>query len=117
MADRNDGKSTPGAIEPAKALALKELVAYSAGAIVSRAIVDTEHTTVTAFAFDAGQALSEHSAPFDAYVLGLDGEAEVTIAGEPVTSSPGTVIRMPADVPHGLRATTKFKMLLIMARG
>jgi quercetin dioxygenase-like cupin family protein len=107
----------PGAIAPATALVLKELVEYSPGSVVSRAIVDTERTTVTAFAFDAGQALSEHSAPFDAYVLGLDGEAELMIGGEAVKSLPGTVVRMPADIPHALRATTCFKMLLIMARG
>ena len=110
-------EETPGALQPAKALALQELVQYSLGSIVSRTLVDTEHTTVTAFAFDAAQALSEHSAPFDAFVFPLDGEAELTIGGRTVTATVGDVVLMPANVPHGVRARARFKMLLLMARG
>jgi quercetin dioxygenase-like cupin family protein len=114
MAESIEG--APGALEPARALALKELVQYSLGSIVSRTLVDNEHTTVTAFAFDAGQALSEHSAPFAAYILPLDGEAELTIGGQTVAASVGDIVLMPANVPHALRARGRFKMLLLMAR-
>ncbi len=108
--------STPRAIEAAKAHALAELVAYSEGSIVSRTLVDTEHTTVTLFAFDADQSLSEHTAPFDAYVNVLDGTAELAIGGETVPAGAGQIVLMPADVPHAVRATERFKMMLIMVR-
>ncbi len=106
----------PRAIEAARAHALAALVEYAEGSIVSRTLVDTEHTTVTLFAFDEGQALSEHTAPFDAYVNVLDGAAELVIGGESVAASAGQIVLMPADVPHAVRATGRFKMMLIMAR-
>jgi quercetin dioxygenase-like cupin family protein len=95
---------------------LKELVAYQQGAIVSRTLVEKETGTVTLFAFDAGQALSEHTAPFDALVQVSDGEAEIRIAGVPHRVGAGEMIIMPGHQPHALRALTPFKMMLIMIR-
>lgn len=103
-------------LPPAKALDLASLVSYAEGAIVSRTIAQKEAGTATLFAFDAGQGLSEHSAPFDALVLALDGEAELTIGGSPLIIRAGEIVLMPANVPHALRADEKFKMLLIMLR-
>jgi quercetin dioxygenase-like cupin family protein len=112
-------KQTPasGAIPPAEAVDLKTLVTYVEGSVVSRAIVQKPIGTVTLFAFDAGQGLSEHTAPFDALVQGLDGEAELTIGGKPVRVGPGRLVRMPAGVPHALKALTRFTMMLVMIRG
>src|SRR5664280_3349391 len=87
------------------------LVVPQAGAVVSRTLVKAAGGTVTAFAFDTGEALSEHSAPFDALVLGVEGTAEVTIAGLPHRVSAGEILRLPANEPHALRATTPFKMI------
>jgi quercetin dioxygenase-like cupin family protein len=92
------------------------LVAYQEGSIVSRTLIDRPSGTVTLFAFDAGQTLSEHTAPFDALVLLLDGAAEVSIAGVPRALKTGESIIMPAGVPHSLRATARFKMLLVMIK-
>ena len=94
----------------------KELVGYQTGAVVSRTIIDKKAGTCTLFAFDAGQGLSEHTAPFDALVYLLDGEAEITIAGKPFHVKEGEIIIMPADKPHALRATRKFKMMLVMVK-
>jgi quercetin dioxygenase-like cupin family protein len=93
-----------------------DLAAYQDGAIVSRELVRKEAGTVTVFAFDRGQGLSEHTAPFDALVLVLDGEAEVSIGGVPRRVAAGEMIRMSANVPHALQAVERFKMLLIMIR-
>ncbi|HVP90569.1 MAG TPA: cupin domain-containing protein [Terriglobales bacterium] len=93
-----------------------ELVRYQDGAIVSREVVSGKGGTVTAFAFDRGQQLSEHTAPFDALVLGLDGKAEVRLAGEPHAVAEGQMIIMPAGVPHALKAVSRFKMLLVMVK-
>ncbi len=93
-----------------------ELIAYQDGAVVSREIVSKPTGSVTLFAFDAGQGLSEHTAPFDALVHILDGEAEVTISGTPHHLTAGEMIVMPANDPHALRALTPFKMLLVMIR-
>jgi quercetin dioxygenase-like cupin family protein len=84
---------------------------------VSRAILDSKAGTLTLFAFDAGQKLSEHSAPFDATVVVLDGRAHLTIGGKPVTAGAGEVVLMPANAPHAVDAVERFKMLLIMIRG
>ena len=94
----------------------KELVSYQPGAVVSRTVIDKKTGTCTLFAFDAGQGLSEHTAPFDALVYLLDGEAEITIAGKPFHVKEGEIIIMPADKPHALRATRKFKMMLVMVK-
>jgi quercetin dioxygenase-like cupin family protein len=109
--------SAPRAIEAATAHTLAALAAYADGSIVSRTLVDTEHATVTLFAFDEGQSLSEHTAPFDAYVNVLDGAAELVIGGETVSASAGQIVLMPAGVPHAVRARKRFKMMLIVVRG
>ncbi len=97
-------------------LKLVDLAAYQEGSVVSRQITKAEAGNVTLFAFDSGQELSEHTAPFDALVHILDGEAEVRLAGVPHSLSAGDAIIMPADVPHALKATSRFKMLLTMIR-
>lgn len=97
-------------------LKMADLAAYQEGSVVSRQITKADAGNVTLFAFDAGQELSEHTAPFDALVHILDGEAEVRLDGVPHALSAGDAIIMPADVPHALKATTKFKMLLTMVR-
>ncbi len=93
-----------------------ELVAYQEGAIVSRTLLNKKTGTVTLFAFDKGESLSEHTAPFDALVSILDGEAEVTIGGTVNRLKAGEMIIMPADVTHALLASSRFKMLLTMIR-
>jgi quercetin dioxygenase-like cupin family protein len=93
-----------------------DLVAYQPGAVVSREIVKKKTGSVTAFAFDDGQGLSEHTAPFDALVHVLEGVAEVTLGGAPHRVGAGEMIVMPAGVPHALRAVERFKMLLVMVR-
>lgn len=99
-----------------RAVALPDLVHFQDGAIVSREVVSQPTGTVTAFAFDEGEQLSEHTAPFDAMVIDLDGEADITIGGVVHRLKPGEMIIMPADVPHGVRAATRFKMLLVMIK-
>jgi quercetin dioxygenase-like cupin family protein len=105
-------------LEPLEAQAtnLSSLINYQEGSVVSRTIIDKKEGTVTLFAFDEKQGLSEHTAPFDAIVYIVDGEAEVTIAGKPVRVKQGEMTIMPANKPHALTAITKFKMLLIMVR-
>lgn len=93
-----------------------ELVAFQSGAVVSRTVLKKPAGTVTAFSFDTGEGLSEHTAPFDALVLGLEGEAEITIAGQAHTLGAGHLLKLPAGRPHAVKATTPFKMLLIMIR-
>ena len=103
-------------IPTGKTLDLMDLVEYAPGSIVSRTIVENNAGTLTLFAFDAGQGLSEHSAPFDAVVQILDGEAELTIGGRSVHAVAGQLVIMPADVPHAVTARQRFKMLLTMLR-
>ena len=95
---------------------LNEMIAYQDGAVVSREILRKKTGTVTVFAFDKGQDLSEHTAPFDATILCLDGELEATIDGTPMKVQEGEMLIMPADKPHSIKAVEKFKMLLIMIR-
>ncbi|MBN2386048.1 MAG: cupin domain-containing protein [Anaerolineales bacterium] len=97
-------------------LELAALAEYQEGAIVSRQITKVEAGNVTLFAFDQGQELSEHTTPFDALVQVVDGEAEITISGQPFQLKSGEAIIMPADEPHALRAVKRFKMLLTMIR-
>ncbi len=92
------------------------LVNYQDGAVVSRALIKKETGTVTIFAFDAGEKLSEHTAPFDALVQILEGEAEITISGSPLRLGAGQMVTMPAEKPHAVRAVTRFKMMLVMVR-
>ncbi len=101
--------------EPEK-LPLVDLIEYQAGAVVSKTILEKPTGTVTLFAFDRGQALSEHTAPFDALVQVIAGEAEITISGKTLRLEAGEFVVMPADEPHALRAEERFKMLLTMIR-
>jgi quercetin dioxygenase-like cupin family protein len=95
---------------------LAELIAYSQDAVVSKTILDKPAGTITLFAFDRGQKLSEHTAPYDAVVQILDGQALLTIGGKSVQVSAGQIIIMPANVPHAVAAEERFKMLLTMIR-
>ncbi len=97
-------------------LKLAELVEYQEGSVVSRTIIDQKTGTLTLFAFSQGQGLSEHTAPFDALVHLLDGQAEVTISGKSYLLTEGETIIMPANKPHALKAIKAFKMLLVMIR-
>jgi quercetin dioxygenase-like cupin family protein len=99
-----------------KAQGLAELVAYSEDTIVSKTILDKLAGTVTLFAFDKGQKLSEHTTPYNAVVQVLDGSAELTIGGKNIIVPAGHIIIMPANVPHSVLAKEKFKMLLTMIR-
>lgn len=98
------------------AVSAADLVAFQTGSVISRTILKKTAGTVTAFAFDAGEGLSEHTAPFDALVMDLEGEAEISIGGEPHRLTAGDIIKLPAGVPHAVRALTPFKMLLIMIK-
>jgi quercetin dioxygenase-like cupin family protein len=93
-----------------------ELITYQKGAIVSRTLVDSEQGTITLFAFDTNQGLSEHTAPYDALVYLLEGQAIVTISGKDMTLQQGDLVIMPADEPHAVKAITQFKMMLTMIR-
>ena len=97
-------------------VALANLVDYQESSVVSRTVIDEETGTVTLFAFDCGQGLSEHTAPFDALVYVLDGEAQITIAGKAFRVSAGEMLIMPAHEPHALTAKQRFKMLLVLIR-
>jgi quercetin dioxygenase-like cupin family protein len=100
----------------AKASKISGLINYQDGSVVSRTLIDKKVGTVTLFAFDAGQGLSEHTAPYDALVQVLDGEVEVTISGNPVNLKVGEMTIMPANEPHALKAKMRFKMLLTMIK-
>ena len=97
-------------------LVMKDLVTYQDGAVVSKEIIKKSTVTVTVFAFEQDQGLSEHTAPFDALVHLLDGEAEITITGKPYHLKAGDMIIMPAGEPHALKAFKRFKMMLVMIR-
>ena len=99
-----------------KSQELVSLIEYSHDSIVSKTILDTPAGTITLFAFDKGQKLSEHTAPYNAVVQVLDGLAELTIGGKSVIVPAGHIIIMPANVPHAVNAEEKFKMLLTMIR-
>ncbi|MBN1161834.1 MAG: cupin domain-containing protein [Dehalococcoidales bacterium] len=92
------------------------LVEYQPGAVVSRTLIDKSAGTVTLFAFDNGQGLSEHTTPFDALVYILDGEAEITISGQPLRVKKEEMLIMPANQPHALKAVKRFKMMLVMIK-
>lgn len=99
-----------------KAFHLKDLVDYQEGSVVSRTIIDKKTGTITLFAFDEGQGLSEHTAPFDAVVYVLDGEVEIIISGHALRVTSGQIVIMPANESHALKAVTPFKMILVMIR-
>jgi quercetin dioxygenase-like cupin family protein len=100
----------------AKPASVLDLISYQEGAVVSREIIKKKTGTVTVFAFDEGQGLSEHTSPFDALVHVLEGEVQITISGTAFGLKGGDAIIMPANEPHALNATTKFKMILTMIR-
>lgn len=99
-----------------RAVEMNGLVSYQSGSVVSRTLIDRKIGTITLFAFDAEQGLSEHTAPFDAFVQIIDGVADVTIAGKVQRVASGEFIIMPANIPHSLKAVEKFKMMLVMIR-
>ncbi len=115
--DAKNKETSDGALPTAEALRLDEMLAYVPGSVVSRTLIKRPVGTVTLFSFDKGQGLSEHTAPFDALVQVLDGQAELTIGGKLVKAGAGETVLMPADVPHSLHAPEPFKMLLTMIRG
>ena len=106
----------PAELPPARAVRLDEELAYQPGAVVSRTLAKTRGGSVTLFAFDAGQELSEHTAPFDAFVQVLDGEVELVVGGASVPARRGETVLMPKGIPHAVKATTAFKMLLTLVR-
>jgi quercetin dioxygenase-like cupin family protein len=108
--------ATTTMLPPAEALALHALINPTEHGIASRILAKTGGGNCTLFAFDAGQGLTEHTSPFDAYVMVLEGELLLTIGGQPVRATPGTIVRMPAGVPHGLEAPEPARMLLLMLR-
>jgi len=103
-------------VRSAEVKQLVDLLQYQDGSIVSRVLLKNKGGTVTLFAFDVGEGLSEHTAPFDALVVVTDGEADIEIAGESFKVRQGETIILPANRPHAVKAATKFKMLLIMIR-
>lgn len=103
-------------IDFSKALDLAGLVDYQPGRVVSLTLVQNEALSMTLFAFAKGEGVSTHSAPGDAMVYIIDGQAEITIGGEKLTAAAGQTVVMPADIPHGLEATENFKMLLILVK-
>ena len=92
------------------------LAPYSEGSVVSRSLINAPTGSATLFSFDKGQGLSEHSAPFEALIFVLDGEAEITLAGKPHRLKAGQLLAMPSGAPHAVRAVERFKMLLFLAR-
>lgn len=99
-----------------EALSLADLITPTDRGIASRVLAKNAGGNVTLFAFDAGEGLSEHTAPFDALVIVLAGSLALTVGGAPVTATPGTIVRMPANIPHAVEATVASKMLLVMLR-
>lgn len=108
--------SKPKGLAPAQVTKAPDLVQYQDGAVVSREVVKKPTGTVTIFAFDEGQGLSEHTAPFDALVQVVEGDAEITISGQPHRVQGGEMLLMPAGQPHALKALQRFKMILTMIR-
>jgi quercetin dioxygenase-like cupin family protein len=108
--------TTTGSIPEAEALLLADLIAPTERGIASRVLAKNGGGNVTLFAFDAGEGLTEHTTPFDALVLTLDGELTLTIGGRAVSATPGTIVRLPSALPHAVAATTASRMLLIMLR-
>ena len=115
-ADAVKSKKGKSKLQPGEALDLASLVNYGEDSIVSRTLVNNSAGTITLFAFDEGQGLSEHTAPFDALVHIVEGESEVIIDGKSNMVYEGQLILMPANIPHALNATKRFKMMLTMVR-
>jgi quercetin dioxygenase-like cupin family protein len=112
-----DIKNKAGNTLIAKSAEMTALVDYQSGTVVSRTIIERNTGTVTVFAFDKGQGLSEHTAPFDALAYIIDGESEITISGRSIRMKAGEVVIMPAHKPHALKAVERFKMMLVMIKG
>ena len=108
--------STGPTIQAGQALALQSLITPTDQGIASRILAKTDGGNLTLFAFDTGQGLTEHTSPFDAMVIVLDGVLTLTIDGAPVRATPGTIVRMPADIPHAVDAPEPARMLLIMLK-
>jgi quercetin dioxygenase-like cupin family protein len=102
--------------KPTEAVKLVDVLEYQEGSVVSRTIIDKKAGTITMFAFDKNQGLSEHKAPYDALIHALEGESEITISGKKHSVKAGETIILPAHEPHAVKATTRFKMLLTMIR-
>jgi len=100
----------------AEAVRVTDLVNYQDGSVVSRTLVTRATGTITLFAFDEGQGLSEHTAPFDALAHVLEGQAEIVVSGKPLRTTAGEAVLMPANQPHAVKALSRFKMLLTMIR-
>jgi quercetin dioxygenase-like cupin family protein len=113
--DRSDSGAGSGTAK-AEAMELAGMVSYQDGSIVSRTILGQSAGSITLFAFDRGQELSEHTTPFDAVVQVLDGKVELTIGGDSLVAVAGEMVIMPANIPHAVMAVEKFKMMLIMIR-
>ena len=105
-----------GKLPAAVAIPAAGLLIYQDGAVVSRTLLKHTAGSVTMFAFDEGQGLSEHTSPFDAFVYLLEGGAEITVSGKPIVAKTGDLVLLPANEPHGLKATSRFKMMLTMLR-
>jgi quercetin dioxygenase-like cupin family protein len=110
-------KKVSGGLPPGEPCRLETLLDYAPGAVVSRTLVKGKAGTITLFAFDQGQELSEHTTPFDALVQVVDGRVRLVIGGREVEAVAGETVLMPADVPHAVQAVERVKFLLIMIRG
>jgi quercetin dioxygenase-like cupin family protein len=109
-------RSKQQSLPKAESIHLIQMVSYEDNAIVSRTLINGKYGTITIFAFDQGQGLSEHTSPFDAFVQVLEGSAEITVSGKGFQATEGEVVILPAKEPHSLAALSKFKMLLTMIR-
>ena len=116
MATTDHENPRRGALPPGEPFLLAQLADYAPGSIVSRALVQTKPGSVTLFAFDAGQGLNEHTTPYDAHVIVVEGTASLTIGGKVTLAHAGEIVRMPGNVPHAVDAQEPFKMLLLMIR-
>jgi quercetin dioxygenase-like cupin family protein len=109
-------RTNDGGMQASEAVQLSGMVEYQEGSVVSRTLIDKPSGTLTLFAFDKGQGLSEHQAPFDAFVQIVDGNASISIGGVAHELAAGQAIVMPANEPHAVRAPVRFKMLLVMIK-
>ena len=112
----SDPAANPAQHLMSQAIPMAGMVAVQPGAVVSRTVISKPAGTVTLFAFDQGQGLSTHSAPYDAMVWILEGEAEITVDGKPLLAKTGDMVIMPANLPHALNAARPFKMALVMIK-
>ena len=111
------GMATTSSIPAAEVVQLVDLISAATAGIASRVLAKNSGGSLTLFAFAAGEGLSEHTTPFDALVLTLEGSLTVTIGGQPLNAVPGTIVRLPANIPHAVDAAAASRMLLIMLRG